>query len=304
MRSRTAPSDIEASATLGGRFILLFFRVISWLPLPVLYFLADGLYLLAYYVFRVNRKVTLTNLRNSFPELSEAAIDKLAARSSRNFLTVAVETGKMMSMTPNVVRRHVHTQNLEVVTSHLDNGQSVILLSGHQCNWEWIILSLCTYMTAPVDVLYKPMKIDAFDYAFLKMRARLGATMMSSQGEIGALIKSEKAVRVIGIAGDQAPGRSERKHWARFLNQDTAFYPAIQRIARLTRYPVFFVEMRRIKRGLYELDFKQIGYPPYDRGTQVLDRFIQVLEAYIRRYPEDWLWAYRRWKYGRDVDET
>lgn len=303
MRSSVKGSARQKGATVSGRLTLLFFRLTSHLPLPVLYFVANIAFYLAHYVFRAGRSRTLTNLRNSFPELSEAATNKLAARSSRNFIIVAIECFKMMAMTPDKIRKHVRAQNLDSVTSHLDKGQSVILLAAHHCNWEWVLLSYCAYMPAPVEVLYTPMKVDAVDYALLKMRTRLGATMVSAKGQGGLLMKSAKPVRVIAVGGDQAPGWSERKHWVQFLNQDTAFHMSIQRIARLTGYPVFFAKTRRIKRGHYEVDFEQVGFPPYDRGTQVLDRFAQVLEAHIREYPEDWLWAYRRWKYDRSVDD-
>ena len=52
------------------------------------------------------------------------------------------------------------------------------------------------------------------------------------------------------MVADQEPTTSEHKHWTRFLNRDTAFYMGPEEIARVTRFPVFFIGMRRTARGI------------------------------------------------------
>ena len=65
---------------------------------------------------------------------------------------------------------------------------------------------------------------------------------------------SQGRARAIAMVADQEPTTSEHKHWMRFLNRDTAFYMGAEEIARVTKYPVFFVGMRRTARGFYEID--------------------------------------------------
>ena len=59
------------------------------------------------------------------------------------------------------------------------------------------------------------------------------------------------------MVADQEPTTSEHKHWTRFLNRETAFYMGAEEIARVTRYPAFFVGMRRVSRGFYEMELNR-----------------------------------------------
>ena len=51
-------------------------------------------------------------------------------------------------------------------------------------------------------------------------------------------------VRAVAMVADQEPTTSEHKHWTRFLNRDTAFYMGPEEIARVTRFPVFFIGLQ------------------------------------------------------------
>ena len=82
-----------------------YYRPLNWLlrglahlPLPGLYVLADGIYLLLAYVLRYRRNVVLDNLHNSFPEKPEAEIQRIAHEFYRHFAEVMVETLKLVVM--------------------------------------------------------------------------------------------------------------------------------------------------------------------------------------------------------------
>ena len=96
--------------------------------------------------------------------------------------------------------------------------------------------------------------------------------------------------------------RDEEKHWTRFLNQDTAFFVGADKIARITRAPVFFVGMTRMRRGYYEARLQLLAEPPYaGEGTDIIERYARVAEAHITQHPADWLWMYRKWKYKKPL---
>jgi len=59
------------SAKPGERALVLFIRGMAWLPLPLLYLTADVLFLLLYYIFRLERKLTTGNLQRAFPDMPE-----------------------------------------------------------------------------------------------------------------------------------------------------------------------------------------------------------------------------------------
>ena len=61
------------------------------------------------------------------------------------------------------------------------------------------------------------------------------------------------------MVADQEPTHQRAKHWTRFLNRDTAFYMGPEEITRVTRFPVFFIDMRRLARGHYEMRFQPLA---------------------------------------------
>lgn len=280
----------------------LFYYSLSRLPLAVLYAITDALYFIVYRGFGATRKLTETNLRNSFPEKSAREIRQLGNRATRNLLSVGGEIIKGLTINEDELRRRLIVKNSESVNNYLDQGQSVILITAHHCNWEWILFAAGMNIRAPVDALFEPLNHPSVDRLFLALRTRFGANMVTAMGGIKDLVKTDSPVRAIGIVGDQGPGPQERKYWTQFLNQDTAFFKSIQTIARLTQAPLFFANMKRMRRGFYEVRLDEVATPPHGKDMAALENYVRALEAHIKEYPADWMWAYRRWKYDRDID--
>jgi KDO2-lipid IV(A) lauroyltransferase len=95
---------------------------------------------------------------------------------------------------------------------------------------------------------------------------------------------------------------SEHKHWTRFLNRETAFYMGAEEIARVTKYPAFFVGMKRLKRGHYELSLTPL-VPGGQRLTtgEFTERYARLCEEQIRAAPADWPWSHKRWKLKKSL---
>ena len=92
---------------LGYIIALPFIYGISLLPFPLLYLLSDVLYFLIYKVIGYRKQVVLTNLRNSFPEKTEAEIQAIAGKFYRWFCDLTLETLKTLTISPGTVRDRV-----------------------------------------------------------------------------------------------------------------------------------------------------------------------------------------------------
>jgi len=104
------------------------------------------------------------------------------------------------------------------------------------------------------------------------------------------------------MLADQVPLRKEDKRWLTFLGRDTAFFVGAEKIARMTKYPAIFVNIRRVRRGHYTVRFEPLLEPPYGRDDHTLtDRFAAAVEQQILEQPEGWLWVHRRWKYPKPM---
>lgn len=279
---------------------MIFFRLLSRLPLRVLYGLSDFLYFLLLYVVRYRRDVVLENLRLSFPEKSAAEIQSIAKGFYRNLTDLIVETIKMPALSADELRRRVHFSNAELVKDQLGAGQAVIGMASHTSNWEWIP-SASVLQGMPTDSVYKTLNNPFFENLMRSIRASFGAVPVPMNTLPRRMVAQKDVPRIVALVADQVPDIPEYAHWIDFLHRDTPFYPGTERLARSRNLPVFYTELRRVRRGYYEVTFTNIGQPPYDAlpSGAILEKYRDLLEETIRKYPSDWLWSHKRWKHWR-----
>ena len=277
-------------------------RLIGALPWVLLYGFASFVTFLAIRIVGYRKALITTNLSKAFPDCDAAAVKHMRHRFYAGFADVFMETFKSSSLSAERVRERVTIRNVELVRERLSSGRSVLLVAAHQCNWEWMLLGLSLDLGFPLDAAYKPLTNKWAEREMYKIRTRFGTRMVKARDLLGDVLRRGKVVRAIAMVADQEPVTSDRKHWATFLNRETAFYVGAEEIARVAKLPVFFVAMRRTSRGHYEMEFQPLWEP-----TEVLqpgeftERYVQRVEAQIRAAPPDWLWAHKRWKLKRTI---
>ncbi len=277
-------------------------RFLSLVPMALLDRLADLLGWLAFRVFPYREHVVRENLTKAFPELDETGLRQVMRAYYNGFAQMLVELLKGASLPgPDIVER-VRILELDNVRAYLAKGQSVLLVAAHQCNWEWMLLGLSLELGYPLDAAYKPLVDSWAEREMKKLRSRFGCRLIPAKELLADIIKRSKVVRAIAMVADQEPTTSEHKHWTRFLNRDTAFYMGPEEISRVTRFPVFFIEMRRRSRGFYEMEFKPLATPEERlKPGELTERYARLVEAQIRASPPDWPWSHKRWKLKKSV---
>ena len=277
-------------------------RLVSLIPMALLNRLADLLGWLAFRVFPYREHVVRENLTKAFPELDEAGIRAIMRDYYKGFAQMLVELLKTTSMPAEQIKQRVRITNLETVQTYLAGGKSVLLVAAHQCNWEWMLLGLSLELGYPLDAAYKPLVDSWAEREMKKLRSRFGCRLIPAKEILADIIKRGKVVRAIAMVADQEPTTSEHKHWTRFLNRDTAFYMGPEQISRATRFPVFFTEMRRLKRGYYEISFQPLSTPEEKlQPGELTERYARMVEAQIQASRPDWPWSHRRWKLKKSV---
>jgi KDO2-lipid IV(A) lauroyltransferase len=276
--------------------------VLSRLPFPALYLLADFLGWLAFRVFPHRDEVVRTNLSLCFPGADPAWMTDVRRRYYGGFADVLVEVIKSATLSPEEIRRRVRIVGIEQARALLAQGQSVLLAAAHQCNWEWMLLALSLELGFPLDAAYKPLVDSWAEREMKKVRSRFGSRLIPAKELLADIIKRGKVVRAVAMVADQEPTTSEHKHWTRFLNRDTAFYMGPEEIARVTRFPVFFLGMKRTARGFYELRFVPLSSPGESLKTgELTERYVRLVEQQIRDAPADWPWSHKRWKLKKSL---
>jgi len=278
--------------------------LLSLLPLRIHYMLSDLLYLIIYKLIHYRIGVVRKNIQESFPEKDEDELLAIERGFYHWFCDYLAESIKLLTMSRSQMRRRMVFKGTEVVNEVVRSGQSCAVYLGHYCNWEWITsLPLWVTPEAQCGQIYHVLENQEFDKLFLKLRQRWGAVCIPMAETLRRLIQYKQANKpvVIGYIGDQVPFWNNIHHWCQFLNHDTPVLTGTERLARQTGHAAFYLDVRRLRRGYYEAEFKLITREPKQQAEfELTDIYFRMLEESIRRDPACYLWSHNRWKRTRE----
>jgi KDO2-lipid IV(A) lauroyltransferase len=275
-------------------------KLVSLLPLPVLQLISDMMYPFVYYVIRYRRKVVAENLSKSFPEKDSAEIQKTEKEYYRYLCDLIVETIKTRSISLNDISRRMAIRNPDLVNSFFREGKSVIVMTLHYGNWEWLI-HIAHYLEQHSYIVYKPLQNQIFDRYLNSVRERFGGETISMSLALRKLIEADKNRLPVltWLAADQAPPWNY-PFWTNFLNRETMFFNGPAKLAQYFNQPVIFQQIRRIRRGYYETWFEVLTANPCEMHEKdIITAYVKKAESVIRKDPAYYLWSHRRWKYKK-----
>ena len=276
---------------------MILLKLLSRIPLGILYLFSNLVYFITFYIVGYRKKVVYANLKNAFPGKSSKEIKAIAKEFYKRFCDFIVEVLKGITISDTELNRRVRFTNVEVLESFRSKNQSVVVLASHQFNWEWGLLAGCLQLPFPVDAIYQKLSNKAFDKLMLDTRSRFGGNPIEKDSALLEIMRRKNRLKALGIVADQSPTPDAPKHWTDFLNQDTAFYLGAQQISRLTKYPAFFMKVKNVSRGRYEVELINIGLPPYEKNSfDIIENYARETEKTINQDPAGWLWSHRRWK--------
>jgi Kdo2-lipid IVA lauroyltransferase/acyltransferase len=271
---------------------------VSILPMFLLYLLSDLSFIVLFYLVRYRRVIVYTNLKNSFPLKNESEIKAIEKAFYRHFCDIFIESIKVLTISKRELHKRFMVKNPGVIQKYYEEKRSITLYTAHQGNWEWLAF-LPLFIPHQAIALYYPQSIKYFDTLMKTIRERFGVICIESNKGYKTISGfAERNILTMNyIIGDQSPSGASTKHWTQFLNQDTAFLIGAERIAKKRNQVVIFPAFRKIKRGIYEIEFKLIEEEPLlINNNEIIDKYAALLEETILVSPEMWLWSHRRWK--------
>jgi len=276
---------------------IFFLNALSLLPLRILHFFSALFYLLIYHVFGYRKNVVRENLVNSFPEKSAKEIKAIEQKFFKYLISLIFEVIKMNNISEEELKRRVKFKNVDLVEAYLQNNESVIFCSSHYGNYEWVCMAIGLTFSGNHYPIYKPLSSKAFDNWFLKMRSKYGTTMVAMKQTIRMIQATKNQATMFTFGSDQAPTRKDTKYWTTLLNQQTSIQLGVEKIAKKTDRPVFYLKTRYVKRGFYEVDCVPICLDPKNTVEyEITELHTRFLEDMIKEEPAYWLWSHRRWK--------
>ncbi len=278
-------------------------KLVARFPFWMIYGLSNLFYIVVYYFIGYRKKVVAQNLRNSFPEKTDAELKKITKQFYRHFSDLTLEAIKLGCIKEKNFRERMKVKNPELINRYFEQGKSLVVLTMHHNNWEWgSVFPL--FLKHRILGVYKPLHNLQFDKYINSNRARFGAEMVPNSAVLRRVIKAEQENEqvFIWLAGDQTPPFNN-KFWMMFLNQETTFYPGPATVSRRFNYPVIFQDTVKTKRGFYEITFKVLFENPEEYSeTEIMRAYIQQMEETISKEPAFYLWSHKRWKHKRPAD--
>jgi Kdo2-lipid IVA lauroyltransferase/acyltransferase len=287
-----------------GYYIL---KAVTWpmqlFPLEFHYLVSDFLYFWVYYVFQYRKSVVSKNLRNSFPEKSDAERLKIERSFFHSFTDMFIETLYLTHMNVKKHSKRLRFHNSELLDDLYNRGKSIICITGHFGNWEFAKL-FTMHIRHKLYFIYKKLNNKAFDQFYKGIRSSCGAYPLEMRQTYRQLVtdSNNNVPYLAFFIGDQRPMPSEANYWMTFLNQDTAVFLGTEKIAVKTNAAVIWGEIRRVKRGYYEFYFDLITENPAESAEfEITQAYMHRLEKAILERPDHWLWSHNRWKHKHEI---
>ena len=275
------------------------YRTLALLPLPIKYGLSSLAAVLLGTVFRYRARIVANNLHNAFPEQNIEWRKAVAQRFYRQFTDVTMEILHSSRMSLDDFAKRVTVSGIDELNRLSENRtRSVIVLTIHQGNWEWMMHAANAHTGMAIDPVYRRLHSAGADRFAYEARSQFGGQPILMEKVARNVLKHRRRCRALVLVADQSPGQRDNVYWTQWLNQPTAFFTGPATIAQLTQFPVMFARCRRESRGHYHLQLMPITEAPGQATPEeIIEAYACVAEESIREEPESFLWSNRRWKH-------
>jgi KDO2-lipid IV(A) lauroyltransferase len=268
--------------------------------LPMRAVLAAGTLLgRAFYTFdRGHRQLAIDNLRAAFPVRTEAECRAICRDMFSHFGRLLVVLLKFSTMRPDQMLACVEFDGEERVINAHAQGRGVLLFTGHFGFWE--INALVHALTIkPMAVLARPLDNPLLHNLLESVRTSTGNTVFYRRGAIRRVLRALEANQAVAFLIDQHMQPADSVY-VEFFNRPAATTSALAALALRTGAPVVQVFALPLQGGRFRMVYEHAVEPPRTDDEHAIREFTQrctdVLEMYVRRYPELWLWMHRRWR--------
>jgi len=282
----------------GDRLQVGAWKLLGMLPARAERAAATLLYVLLYRIAGYRKRVVTENLKSVFDSGNAKELTLQRENFYRHIATLLLEISRTPHLSPAQLKRRVRISNPDLVAKvSNDFTQTVLILSLHQGNWEWLLSGVAATLEQPLHVVYKPLHNAPLDDYLRGARERFGCRAIPV-AELGSdLVARRRTPRLLVMAADQAPVADERQHSCKFLGRDTEFHAMPGELAARLRLPVLFARCHRATEGHYSVEFQVIADGESDiEAREVTARYAAYAQAAVLEQPETWLWSHRRWR--------
>jgi Kdo2-lipid IVA lauroyltransferase/acyltransferase len=273
-------------------FLLRIFRVLSFLPLPLLHALGGALGQLVAVISPRNRALTHENL-----QLAGLAVTP--AEALRENGRAVLELAWVWFRPAREVFARVTIHGWDHVQTALAGGKGIIYLTPHMGCFEVIAQYLAAQ--APLTALYRPPRKVWMKPLVEDTRARHNLVLAPADGKgVRMMLKALKRGEAIGMLPDQVPGVSERGGegvWADWFGKPAYTMTLPGKLARATGAPIVLALALRRRGGAgFDIHFLPFTTPLSGDDAQDARSINAAIEALVALAPVQYWWSYNRYK--------
>lgn len=287
-------------------FIIIypFLWIVSILPFRILYILSDLVCFFVYHVFGYRKKTVRKNLALTLPHLNAKQRLAIEKKFYKHMCDMFLEMIKTMNISEKEINKRFVITNIEQISEYEKKGKSVILMCAHYASWEWLI-SIGNKISFKSIGIYKKVNNKYFDKLVRDIRSRLNAELVETKKTVDLMEYNEKnGIKAFyGFASDQSPQLHKAKYWDHFMGLEVPVYTGAEMLAKKLDMNMFFVKVKKVKRGFYEATIIPLvdnprDYPDYE----ITSKFLREVEKQIYEAPEFYFWTHKRWKHvGKNI---
>jgi len=282
--------------------LYLIVKTISSLPAPAVRACASLFGLLWYTFDRARRRIAEANLAEAFPLRSASERRAIIRAAFVHFIRQTFETLKFSTRAPPQMLARVEFDGEERVRLAYAQGKGVLFITGHFGFWELHAIAH-PLRFEPIGVLARALDNERLNAVLERIRQRTGNTVIYRQGTIRRVMRMLQEGHGVAVLIDQHIHGPDAV-FVEFFERRAATTSAVAALALRTSALVVPVFALPIDKGRYRLIYEHPVAPPPADSEDAIREFTQrctdVLEMYVRRHPDLWLWMHRRWRDNGD----
>lgn len=272
---------------------------LGWLPRRLAVATGRGVARVAYGLSDRLRLTGFRNLELAFPEMDERERERILRGCFTNLGRLLGEFSQFPHATPESLRRIVECQGLENLQAARERGRGVILFTGHLGAWELSSFALSAF-GYPLSFLVRRIDNPRVEQIIEKTRTRFGNRSIDKRAAMRPMLRTLRAGGTLGTLVDL----NTQPHEGIFVDffgipaSTTSGLAALALHTGAAVLPVFVPWDEKQQRFTLRID-PPLSITPTGNQTedirQLTSLFTSVVESYVRRYPEQWLWIHKRW---------
>ncbi len=280
--------------------VLVVARTLGWMPRAIARMWASLLAFKVYWLFGRLRRVGFRNLEMALPESGREERKRILRAVYLHLGWQLVEFCRMTRYTPENSRDWLGSEGLEHYLAAQAKGKGVLVITAHLGAWE-LSSFYHSLMGYPMGMVIRRLDNRLLDAFVNGIRCMHGNYVLHKDDFGRGLLTGMRSGGTVGILMDtnMTPPQGE---FVRFFGIEACTATGLAHVARKTGAAVLpgFMLWEPAKKR-YVLHFgPEVEIPHTDdiatdirAGTQLCT---SVIESWIRRYPDQWLWIHRRWK--------